>query len=211
MAALGVAVPGIIDEQRGVAVMAANLGWRETPVSALLSEATGLPVALGHDVRAACVAEWQLGAARGSDDALLVALGTGIGAGVVSDGRLLVGGGYAGQLGHVVVDPGGARCTCGQYGCLATLASATAVVRRYAERAAATSTPGDLTARDVARLARTGDLAAAAVWAEAVAALADALATAVTGSVRSWWCSAAGSPWPATSSSTPYATGCWTG
>ncbi|MFD2083028.1 glucokinase [Actinopolymorpha cephalotaxi] len=188
VAALGVAVPGIIDEQRGVAVMAANLGWRDTPVRALLSEATGLPVALGHDVRAACVAEWQLGAARESADALLVTLGTSIGAGVVSDGRLLVGGGYAGQLGHVVVDPGGARCTCGQYGCLATLASATAVVRRYTERAAATGTttgtttgtPADLTARDVARLARTGDPAAAAVWEEAVTALADALASAVT-------------------------------
>ncbi|MET9019803.1 ROK family protein [Actinopolymorpha sp. NPDC004070] len=204
VAAIGVAVPGIIDEQRGVAVMAANLGWRDTPVRALLSEATGLPVALGHDVRSACVAEWRLGAARESDDALLVTLGTGIGAGVVSDGRLLVGGGYAGQLGHVVVDPGGARCTCGQHGCLATLASATAVVRRYAERTAgsaevagntangttangttangttANGTTAEFTARDVARLARTGDPAAAAVWEDAVAALADALATAVT-------------------------------
>ncbi|SDS24757.1 ROK family protein [Actinopolymorpha singaporensis] len=188
VAALGVAVPGIIDEQRGVAVVAANLGWRDTPVRTLLSEATGLPVALGHDVRSACVAEWRLGAARESDDALLVTLGTGIGAGVVSDGRLLVGGGYAGQLGHVVVDPGGTQCTCGQYGCLATLASATAVVRRYAERASQTAgDPGsaangsaELTARDVARLARTGDPAAAAVWDDAVTALADALATAVT-------------------------------
>ncbi|MGH3658559.1 MAG: ROK family protein, partial [Micromonosporaceae bacterium] len=114
---LGVAVPGIIDEPRGVAVLAANLGWRDTPVRDLLAARTGLPVTLGHDVRSACVAEWQVGAGRGCSDLLLVTLGTGIGAGVVADGRLLRGGGYVGQLGHVVVDPDGAACGCGQRGC----------------------------------------------------------------------------------------------
>ncbi|MGW5359124.1 ROK family protein [Actinopolymorpha pittospori] len=180
--ALGVAVPGIIDEARGVAVMAANLGWRETAVADLLSAATGLPVALGHDVRAACVAEWRLGVARGGSDVLLATLGTGIGAGVVSGGRLLVGSGYAGQLGHTVVDPDGRPCSCGQRGCLATIASATAVVRRYAERIAGAEHDGtpEFSARDVAQRARTGDPAAAAVWADAVGALGRSLAVAVT-------------------------------
>jgi glucokinase len=181
--ALGVAVPGIIDEVRGVAVMAANLGWRDTPVAELLSAATGLPVALGHDVRAACVAEWRLGVAKGGSDVLLATLGTGIGAGVVSGGRLLVGSGYAGQLGHTVVDPDGQTCSCGQRGCLATIASATAVVRRYAERTGGGEHPdgtAGLSARDVAQRARTGDPAAAAVWADAVAALGRSLAFAVT-------------------------------
>nr|WP_273377993.1 ROK family protein [Actinopolymorpha pittospori] len=181
--ALGVAVPGIIDEARGVAVMAANLGWRDTPVADLLSAATGLPVALGHDVRAACVAEWRLGVAKGGSDVLLATLGTGIGAGVVSGGRLLVGSGYAGQLGHTVVDPDGQRCSCGQRGCLATIASATAVVRRYAERTGGAEHPDGtpaLSARDVAQRARAGDPAAAAVWADAVGALGRSLAIAVT-------------------------------
>lgn len=181
--ALGVAVPGIIDEGRGVAVMAANLGWRDTPVADLLSATTGLPVALGHDVRAACVAEWRLGAAKGRSDVLLATLGTGIGAGVVSGGRLLVGSGYAGQLGHTVLDPDGQPCSCGQRGCLATVASATAVVRRYAERVGGAEHPAgtaELSARDVAQRARTGDPVAASVWADAVAALGRSLAIAVT-------------------------------
>ncbi|WP_020579495.1 ROK family protein [Actinopolymorpha alba] len=181
VAAVGLAVPGIIDEARGVAVLSANLWWRDTPVRDAIAHATGLPVALGHDVRAACVAEWQVGAARGSSDVLLLTLGTGIGAGVVTDGRLLVGGGYAGQLGHVVIDPDGAACGCGQRGCLGKIASANAVVHRYRERVTAADAAGpDLSARDVARLAGAGEPAAVQVWEEAVAALVTALATAVT-------------------------------
>ncbi|HZC25421.1 MAG TPA: ROK family protein, partial [Actinopolymorphaceae bacterium] len=181
--ALGVVVPGIIDEPRGLAVAAANVGWSKTPVRDLLAAETGLPVALGHDVRAACLAEWRLGAARGASRVLFVTLGTGIGAGVVSEDRLLVGGGYAGQLGHVVVDPDGAPCGCGQRGCLATVASARAVVRRYTEAVARHGAPApsaDLSARDVAALARGGDPLATSVWCDAVAALASGLVTAVT-------------------------------
>lgn len=182
--AVGVAVPGIIDEARGVAVMAANLGWRDAPVRALLADKTGLPVALGHDVRSACAAEWRLGAARGRSEVVLVTLGTGIGAGVVSDGRLLVGGGYAGQLGHVVVEPGGAPCGCGQRGCLATVASASALARRYRVASGAESAGVDAgrpdRAEEVARRARSGDPVAMSVWDEAVSALAAALATVVT-------------------------------
>ncbi|MEQ7007182.1 ROK family protein [Actinopolymorpha sp. B17G11] len=173
---LGVAVPGIIDEPRGVAVLAANLGWRDTPVRDLLAARTGLPVTLGHDVRSACLAEWQVGAGRRSSDLLLVTLGTGIGAGVVADGRLLRGGGYAGQLGHVVVDPDGDACGCGQRGCLATVASATSLVRRYQER----TLTADLSAAAVMRRAAAGDPAAVAVVADATHALAGALASAVT-------------------------------
>ncbi len=192
VAAVGIAVPGIIDESRGVAVLAANVGWRETPVRDLVSARTGLPVALGHDVRSACLAEWQVGAARGCSDVLLVTLGTGIGAGVVSDGRLLVGAGYAGQLGHVVVEPGGTPCACRQRGCLGTVASANAVVARYARRSGTPAAGGagspsagsppepEVSAPEVAARARAGDPVAMEVWDEAVAALAVALVEAVT-------------------------------
>ncbi|HEY8458557.1 MAG TPA: ROK family protein [Actinopolymorphaceae bacterium] len=176
---LGVAVPGILDEPRGIAVYSAHFGWRDFPVCELLQARTGLPVALGHDVRAACVAEWRLGAGRADRDScsalVLVTLGTGIGAGIVTDGRLLRAAGYAGQLGHVVVDPSGAECGCGQRGCLTTVASASALVRRYAER-----THTELSAEQIVRRAANGDPAATAVMDDAVSSLAVALHTVVT-------------------------------
>lgn len=175
--AIGVAVPGIIDEPAGVAVTAAAFGWHNVPIRDWLTNRTGLPVALGHDVRAGGLAEWRLGASRGAENALLVMLGTGIGSCVVVDGRLLTGGGYAGQLGHTIADPDGPVCGCGQRGCLGMIASARAVARRYAER----SGDAEVTAaRVVAERARAGDPVARAVWDEAVAALADGLVTAVT-------------------------------
>ena len=179
--AVGVAVPGIVDEARGIAVVAANLGWRDTPVRDELGRQLGLPVVLGHDVRAAGYAEWRSGAASGVDDALVVTLGTGIGAAVVTDGRLLVGAGYAGQLGHVraVAGEGAVACGCGARGCLATVASASAVARRYAERSRVDDAePVD--AAEVAARARAGDEVAALVWAEAVEALGCVLTAAVT-------------------------------
>ena len=100
--AAGLAVPGIVDEARGVAVRAANIGWHDVALVQILERRLGLPVALGHDVRAGGLAENVLGAAAGSRDMLFVALGTGIAASCIVDGRLLVAGGYAGEIGHVV-------------------------------------------------------------------------------------------------------------
>lgn len=173
--AVGLAVPGIIDEAAGVARYAAAFGWRDAPIRDLVARATGLPVALGHDVRAAGRAEWAYGAAAGTGDALVVTLGTGIGAAVVVDGRMLVADGYAGQLGHLVVDPRGPDCRCGQRGCLSTQASADAVARRYAER-----TGREAGASEVARLVGCGDADAVAVWDEAIDALVRGLIVAVT-------------------------------
>ncbi|MFJ4621817.1 ROK family protein [Streptomyces sp. NPDC088812] len=132
--AAGVAVPGLVDTERGVARYSANLGWRDLPLRALLTERLGLPVALGHDVRAGALAEGRLGAGSGHDDFLFVALGTGVAAAHVRQGRVLDGSrGGAGELGHLVLRAGGPRCGCGRRGCLETLASASAVARRYAE------------------------------------------------------------------------------
>ena len=187
--AIGVVVPGIVDEAQGVAVHAANVGWERTPVRDRLSALSGLPVALGHDVRAGGLAEWRLGAGRGSANVLVVMLGTGIGSAVISDGRLLTGDGYAGQLGHISVRADGPPCGCGQRGCLGVLASASAVARRYNERIretgragtpAAGEPPAVTGAREVAELARAGDPTATAVWDETVTTLADALTVAVT-------------------------------
>ncbi|MFI8961957.1 ROK family protein [Streptomyces sp. NPDC053493] len=175
--AAGVVVPGIVDEDTGLAVLAANLGWRGVPLQDWLSEHLDLPVAFGHDVRAGGLAEARAGAGRGCADFLFVPVGTGIAAAAFSRGRPLTGGhGRAGELGHVVVRPDGERCHCGGRGCLETVASAAAVARRYAR---ATGWRG-ITARDVRHRADAGDTVAAEIWTEAVEALADALATAVT-------------------------------
>lgn len=173
VAAAGVVVPGIVDEDRGVAVLSANLGWRDLPLRSLLAARLGLPVAFGHDVRAGGLAEARVGAARGAQDALFVPVGTGIAAAVLISGRPVVAGGYAGELGHVVVDPAGPPCACGARGCLETIASAAAIARRYAERTGR-AVDG---AAEVARRVAAGEGAARTVWDEAVEALAHALAT----------------------------------
>jgi N-acetylglucosamine-6-phosphate deacetylase len=172
-AAAGVAVPGTVDEELGIAVFSANLGWRDVPMRALLSERLGgVPVALGHDLRTGGLAEGRLGAGRGVDRFLFLALGTGIAAAIGIDGRIEAGAhGCAGELGHVAVRPGGPTCGCGQTGCLETVASAAAVARAWA---AAGGGPG-ASASDAAQAVAAGDPRARAVWDEAVAALADGL------------------------------------
>ncbi|OIJ66037.1 ROK family protein [Streptomyces mangrovisoli] len=177
--AVGVAVPGLVDTARGVARYSANLGWRDLPLRTLLTRRLGLPVALGHDVRAGALAEGRLGAARGRREFLFVALGTGIAAAHLRDGHVLDGSREsAGELGHLTVRRGGPRCGCGRRGCLETLASASAVARRYA-RATGVDTSAErntVTAEEVCARAGTGEPAARAIWDSAVASLADGLA-----------------------------------
>jgi len=172
--ALGVAVPGIIDEAGGVAVFSANLGWRDAPLRKLVAERTALPVAIGHDVRAGGLAESRVGAGRGSRQFVFLPIGTGIASAIVLDGRTLSGAhGGAGEVGHLVVRPGGQPCPCGSAGCLEVYASGASIARRYAERHG----PGsDLTAAEIAARVVAGDAAACEVWSEAIDALADALA-----------------------------------
>ncbi|PNV34005.1 sugar kinase [Streptomyces sp. DH-12] len=176
--AAGVAVPGIVDEARGVAAYAANLGWRDVPLRALLAERLGgVPVALGHDVRTGGLAEGRIGAGRGADRFLFVALGTGIAGAIGIDGTVEAGAhGFAGEIGHIVVRPGGAECPCGQRGCLERFASASAVSRAWAE---ACGDP-DADATDCAKAVASGDGRAVRVWQDAVDALADGLVTALT-------------------------------
>ncbi|MEU9359733.1 ROK family protein [Streptomyces sp. NPDC048301] len=176
--AAGVAVPGIVDAERGIAVYAANLGWRDVPLRALIGERLGgVPVALGHDVRTGGLAEGRIGAGRGADRFLFVPLGTGI-AGAIGIGGAIEAGahGYAGEIGHVVVRPDGPECGCGQRGCLETLASAGAVSRAWAS---ASGDP-DADAADCAKAVASGDPAALDVWRNAVDALAAGLVTALT-------------------------------
>ncbi|MYS20921.1 glucokinase [Streptomyces sp. DvalAA-14] len=176
--AAGLAVPGIVDEANGVAVYSANLHWKDVPLRALLSERLGgVPVALGHDVRVGGLAEGRIGAGNGADRFLFVPLGTGIAGAIGIDGRIEAGAhGCAGEIGHIVVRPGGRKCGCGQLGCLEAYASAAAVSRSWA---AASGDPA-ADAADCARAVENGDPTAAAVWGEAIDALADGLVAGLT-------------------------------
>ncbi|MER5196797.1 ROK family protein [Streptomyces sp. NPDC002755] len=176
-AAAGVAVPGIVDEANGLAAYAANLGWRDVPLRALLADRLDAPVALGHDVRTGGLAEGRIGAGRGADRFLFVALGTGIAGAIGVDGRVEAGAhGFAGEIGHIVVRPGGIPCPCGQHGCLERFASAAAVSEAWA---AACGEP-EADAADCAKAVMSGDPNAVRIWQTAVDALADGLVTALT-------------------------------
>jgi glucokinase len=169
--AAGVVTPGIVDEDNGMVLYASNLRWRDVPLLDLLAERMPFPVAIGHDVRAAGLAEQLLGAARGSDDFVLVTIGTGVAAALISDGRTITGAtGAAGEFGHIPVVPGGEVCACGQIGCLEVYASAAGVTRRYA------ALGGDVrSSRDI--VSRLGtDPVAQAVWADATRVLGQGLA-----------------------------------
>jgi len=191
VAGIGLAVPGLVDETRGVALRAVNLPWRDLALAAVVGARLGLPALLSHDVRAAAAAEAALGAGRASDDFLFVAIGTGIGAAIVHGGRPFLGAhGRAGELGHVVVEPDGPPCGCGARGCLEAIASAAAIERGYAAAGGGGGGGGragergdrdgaGASAREVAALAQAGDPVAREVWARAARALGAALADAV--------------------------------
>jgi len=174
--AAGVVVPGIVDEEHGIAVWSANVGFRDLPLRELVSARLGVPAALSHDVRAGGVAEARLGAGRGYRHVLFLAIGTGIAGAHVVDGLAFAGAhGAAGEVGHVIVRPGGPVCGCGARGCLEALASAAAIGRAYSSRAGVITS-----AAEVATRAEAGEALAVEVWAEAVDALADGLHTTVT-------------------------------
>jgi glucokinase len=170
--AVGLVVPGVVDSQHGVAVYATNLGWRDLPLRQIVAEAVDLPVIVDHDVRAAGLAELELGAGRGVQEMIFVALGTGIAAAVITKGRVLSGASNrAGELGHLPVFPGGERCACGQRGCTETYASGASLARRYS----IASRTNDATASEVINRAAAGDPLAQEVFGDAITALGRAL------------------------------------
>lgn len=129
--AVGVAVPGLIDVDLGISIFMTNLSghWPNVPVAEPVSAALGLPVFLINDVRAFTVAELEIGAAKGATTALCYAVGTGIGGGVVAHGRVNMGlGGAGGELGHIIVNPDGPLCGCGNRGCAEAYAAGPALI-----------------------------------------------------------------------------------
>jgi glucokinase len=162
---VGVSAPGPLDAEAGVILGIPTLtGWVDVPLVAWLQQSLGLPVTLENDGIAAAIGEWRFGAGRGLSDFVYVTVSTGIGGGVIADGRVLRGRGrLAGHIGHMTTAPDGAVCSCGNPGCWEAQASGTALGQTARQRAA--STPGSLlaaygqalSAREVMAAARTGD------------------------------------------------------
>jgi predicted NBD/HSP70 family sugar kinase len=152
--AVGVGVPGRVDPARGHVTLAVNLGWTDLALKAGLEAVLGRPVVIENDVRAAAIGLHQRGVVAGARDLAYLAVGTGIAAGVILDGRLHRGArGLAGEIGHAIVDPEGPRCACGQLGCLEALVSGPSIARR-----ANASTPQEVYAAAVAGDPSASDL-----------------------------------------------------
>ncbi len=131
---VGVGAPGPLDAEAGLVLSAPNLpGWENLPLRQILETRLGLPVRLANDANVAALGEWRWGAGQGYSDLLYLTISTGIGGGIVADGRLLLGRrGLAGEVGHIILEPAGPRCTCGNRGCWEALASGTAIGREGA-------------------------------------------------------------------------------
>ena len=178
-ASIGVGSPGNCDSESGVVVRAYNLGWFNVPVCELLQRHFGIPAKLSNDANVAALAETVAGAAVGCRNMVLITLGTGVGGGIIIDGKIYAGMRSAGaELGHSLLVLDGEPCTCGRRGCWETYASVTALIRQ-GKRAAAQH-PESLLAGvkgmmgvDIFRCADQGDAAARQVvdrWCEYVAA-----------------------------------------
>jgi glucokinase len=141
---IGVGVPGIIDMKTGMLRESPNLpGWAGSPVQAEIEQRLGTRVILENDANVAALGEKWLGAAKHVDDMIMLTLGTGVGGGIVLEGRIWHGmTGMAGEFGHMTVEPEGPQCGCGNRGCVEQYASATAVVRMAKEAIASGRAPG---------------------------------------------------------------------
>ncbi|AWJ92772.1 ROK family transcriptional regulator (plasmid) [Azospirillum baldaniorum] len=131
---IGVGIPALMDRE-GRLVLAPNLGWRDTPIRPLLEEALGAPVHVDNDTKAAAMAERLFGACRGVEDFVYLTGHSGVGGGLFFGGRLYRGAqGFAGEIGHLTIVPGGRACGCGKRGCLETYVSETSILAQAAER-----------------------------------------------------------------------------
>ena len=183
VSAIGLGVPGRVDRATGDVTFAVNLGWQHLPLGQRLEAALGVPCVVENDVRAAAVGLHREQAYGRVDDLIFLAIGTGISAGVILDGRLHRGvRGLAGEIGHVVLDPDGAPCACGLRGCFETIAGGAGIAhaaRAALEAGEATSlvagedgSAADPSAADVFAAAESGDPLATRLVDAAAAAIA---------------------------------------
>ncbi|MCR8963931.1 ROK family glucokinase [Brevibacillus halotolerans] len=167
---IGIGVPGPVDTDTGFVYEAVNLGIKDTALKAKTEALTGLPTYVENDANAAALGEMWCGAGQGTDNLVAITLGTGIGGGIIIDGKIVHGvKGVGGEIGHVTVNPDGPLCNCGKKGCMERYGSATAIIvgietaakeGRSAYLAKQLTEKGSLTAKDAFDAATEGDLAA---------------------------------------------------
>lgn len=134
LASAGVGCPGLIDSKNGVVVFAGNLGLNNFPLVSILENLIKIPVKITNDANAAALGEAKFGAGKEYSDSILITLGTGVGGGIVIDGKLFEGNKSAGaEIGHMVIERYGNHCTCGRRGCFETYCSATALMKKTRE------------------------------------------------------------------------------
>jgi glucokinase len=175
--AVGIAAAGLVEAGTGILRSAPNLAWQDAPLVQEMSSMTGMFAIAENDNTAAVWGEFRAGAARGMADVLFVGVGTGIGGGLIIDGKLVRGAhGFAGEIGHVIVEPDGEPCGCGNTGCWETVASGSAIMRegrravmRHLHSALVEmsgSDPDRVTGQMITAAARGGDTTARGIFAE---------------------------------------------
>ncbi|MEI6620592.1 MAG: ROK family glucokinase [Actinomycetes bacterium] len=177
--AVGIGCAGFIDEKRSRVLLAPNLGWADEPLRLAIESIVKIPVVVENDANAAAWGEYKFGGGQGSADMICVTVGTGIGGGFVFDGSLYRGAhGFAAEIGHMSVEPGGRLCACGNRGCWEQYASGNALVRdarrlasdRRAEAEVlldlGDGTPEGVQGKHITQAARLGDPVALAAFAE---------------------------------------------
>ncbi len=174
--AVGIGIPGNLDSARGMCFFSPNFQWRDVSVTPPIREALGIPVFLQNDVNVTALGEKYFGAGKDIDDFVMAAIGTGIGGGIISGGKLLLGFcEAAGEIGHITVDPNGYQCNCGNYGCMEALASGPNIARRGREAMMEAKDsilwklvkdPSEVTAYTLFKAAKQGDTVALKVWAD---------------------------------------------
>ena len=188
---IGIATPGIANHDTGVVEYANNLPFKNFPIAALLKEALGedIPVKIENDANAAAWGEACAGAAKGSNNSIMITLGTGVGGGIVMGGKIYSGFNYAGgELGHIVIHMDGVPCSCGRKGCWETYSSATGLIRMTKEKIEECAATGretlmskaeKVSGRTACDCMRAGDEAAKEVYDKYIKYLASGLATVI--------------------------------
>lgn len=187
---IGVASPGIVDNDSGMVLYANNLPFRKLPLAKMLRELTGIEnIKMANDANAAALGEAVAGAAKGTKHSVMVTLGTGVGGGIIIDGKVFPGGNGAGaELGHVVIEHGGVPCSCGRRGCWESYSSATALIRMTKEAIEKANAEGRYTSmasverisgRTACDAMRAGDEVAKEVYDKYLAYLANGIASIV--------------------------------
>ncbi len=151
---IGVGVWGLVDHTKGVIRFAPNLMWRDIPLKENWEEKFRVPVYLENDANASALGEYYFGAGRNVEHFLYMSMDIGVGGGVISDGKLFRGAsGYAGEIGHMAIDPRGELCSCGKVGCLETMVGRRVIIKRYQCKTG----QGELSLEEIIQRARSGD------------------------------------------------------